>query len=88
MEGKGKEDQEQVEKLNQKNFYVFTKGGLFSSFKEFTMLGLEVREWRQENSEGKEEMEEQEATKVSILISREVITKDSLPSLYKLRTTQ
>ena len=88
MEGKGKEDQEQVEKLNQKNFYVFTKGGLFSSFKEFTMLGLEVREGRQENSEGKEEMEEQEATKVSILISREVITKDSLPSLYKLRTTQ
>lgn len=88
MEGKGKEDQEQVEKLNQKNFYVFTKGGLFSSFKEFTMLGLEVREGRQENSEGKEEMEEWEATKVSILISREVITKDSLPSLHKLRTTQ
>ena len=67
---------------------MFTKGGLFSSFKEFTMLGLEVREGRQENSEGKEEMEEQEATKVSILISREVITKDSLPSLHKLRTTQ
>lgn len=68
---------------------MFTEGVfLFSSFKEFKSPGLDMGLRKQESSDGKKEVEEQEVTKTSIGGSTETNKKDSLPSLHLLWTTQ